>query len=187
MNNNNNLTTGFLEIILGPMKSGKTTKLIEIYKQYNYCNIKVCVINHIYDIRYSNCEVVSHDNLKIPCIMVDTIEQAYNDNNSFQDFQVILINEAQFFQDLYTYVLKMLNNNKIIYISGLDGDYKKSKIGQIIDLIPHANNVSKIHSLCGICKNGNKAIFSKRITNQTEQVVIGVDNYIPVCRKCYDL
>jgi thymidine kinase len=187
MNNNNNLTTGFLEIILGPMKSGKTTKLIEIYKQYNYCNIKVCVINHIYDTRYSNNEVVSHDNLKIPCIMVDTIEQAYNDNNSFQEFQVILINEAQFFQDLYTYVLKMLNNNKIIYISGLDGDYKKSKIGQIIDLIPHANNVTKIHSLCGICKNGNKAIFSKRITNQTEQVVIGVDNYIPVCRKCYDL
>jgi thymidine kinase len=183
MNNN----YGFLEIILGPMKSGKTTKLIEIYKQYKYCNIPILVINHMYDTRYSNNELVSHDNIKIDCIMVNTIKQAYHDNNCFNDFNVILINEAQFFEDLYEYVLIMLNQNKNIYISGLDGDFKKCKMGQILDLIPHSDNVVKIHSLCGICKNGNKAIFSKRITYEKEQVVIGFDNYIPVCRKCFNL
>jgi len=183
MNTNYNL--GYLEIIIGPMKSGKTSKLIEVYKQYKYCNTKICVINHIFDTRYSNNEVVSHDGIKIPCIMTKNIRDIFIQSNIL-DYEVVLINEGQFFEDLYECVLELLESNKKIYISGLDGDYKKNKIGSILDLIPHSDNVIKISSLCGICKNGTKAIFSKRITKDNVQIVIGVDNYIPVCRKCYD-
>ena len=62
---------------------------------------------------------------------------------------------------------------------------KCKKFGQILDLIPLSEKVTKLTSLCSICKNGTPGIFSKRITTETEQTVVGSDNYIPVCRKCY--
>ena len=59
------------------------------------------------------------------------------------------------------------------------------KFGQILDLIPLCDKVEKLTSLCSICKNGKKGIFSMRLTNEKEQTVVGSENYIPVCRECY--
>ena len=81
----------------------------------------------------------------------------------------------------------MIKDKKKVYIAGLDGDFQRKKFGQMLDLIPLCDTVTKLTSLCNICKNGNLGIFSKRITNETEQTVIGSDNYIPVCRSCYDM
>ena len=80
----------------------------------------------------------------------------------------------------------MLKYNKKIYISGLDGDFERKKFGNILDLIPHCDNVRKLKSLCSICKNGTPGIFSMRLTNEKEQTLVGSDNYIPVCRNCYE-
>jgi thymidine kinase len=105
----------------------------------------------------------------------------------FKNIEVILINEGQFFDDLYEFVERYIQENKQIYVCGLDGDFEKKKFGQILDIIPLSDKVTKLTSLCGICKNGTKAIFSKRLTHETKQTVIGIDNYIPVCRKCYNI
>jgi thymidine kinase len=99
---------------------------------------------------------------------------------------VILINEGQFFPDLEEFVRTMLSQGKKIYVCGLDGDYERKKFGQILDLIPICDKVIKLTSLCTICKDGTPGIFSKRISSETEQKVIGSKNYIPVCRKCYE-
>jgi thymidine kinase len=77
------------------------------------------------------------------------------------------------------------NHHKSVYICGLDGDFKRQKFGQILDLIPYCNRVEKLNSLCAICKNGKPGIFSHRITQEKDQVVIGSDNYQPLCRTCY--
>jgi thymidine kinase len=98
---------------------------------------------------------------------------------------VILINEGQFFEDLYEVVVEMLKQNKKIYICGLDGDFERKRFGQILDLIPLCDKVTKLTSLCSLCKNGTPGIFSMRLTNETDQTVVGSENYIPVCRKCY--
>jgi thymidine kinase len=110
----------------------------------------------------------------------------YNDilNNRSK---VILVNEGQFFGNLKEFVVEMLSKNKKIYVSGLDGDFKREKFGQILDLIPLCDKVTKLTSLCSICKDGTPGIFSLRLSEQEEQKVIGSDNYIPVCRKCYNL
>ena len=74
--------------------------------------------------------------------------------------------------------------NKIVYICGLDGDFKQQKFGQLIDLIPVCDSLIKLHALCKIC--GCKASFTKRNTDEGNQVVIGNDNmYSAVCRKHY--
>ena len=82
-------------------------------------------------------------------------------------------------------MLEMIGMGKKIYVGGLDGDFERKKFGQILDLIPLSDKVTKLTSLCSICKDGTPGIFSKRITTETEQTVVGSDNYIPVCRTCY--
>jgi thymidine kinase len=79
----------------------------------------------------------------------------------------------------------MLDVNKKIYVAGLDGDFERRKFGEILDLVPLCDKVTKFTSLCGTCKNGSPGIFSQRISKEIEQMLIGSDNYIPVCRACY--
>jgi thymidine kinase len=192
-------SNGYLELIIGPMYSGKTSKLLEVYKQCKFCDISVCVINHSLDKRYHDSMLSSHDKAMIPCLNIeniydlwfndgeiDLIKFANNKNHKLiRNSHVILINEGQFFKGLHTVVHDMLKNNKIIYICGLDGDFERKKFGEILDLIPLCDNVTKLTSLCSLCKNGTLGIFSMRITNEKEQTVIGSDNYLPVCRNCY--
>jgi len=177
---------GFLEIFLGSMYSGKTTKLLELHRQYTFCKVPVLVINHPEDNRYGDSTILTtHDKHTIPCIvpssfkLMDIFSQTLN-------VDVILINEGQFFEDLYDFVFQLLNLNKKVYVSGLDGDFERKKFGQILDLIPLCDKVSKLTSLCSLCKNGEPGIFSLRLTMETEQMMIGTDNYIPVCRNCYN-
>jgi thymidine kinase len=175
--------TAYLEIILGSMFSGKTSRLVEIYKQCKFCSISVEVINHSIDVRYDDELMSTHDKIKIPCIKTNKITDILS---KISKADVILINEGQFFDDLYETVEMMLKNGKKIYICGLDGDFERKKFGQLLDLIPLCDKVTKLTSLCSLCKNGNPGIFSKRISSEKEQTVVGSDNYIPVCRRCYD-
>jgi thymidine kinase len=176
--------TAYLEIILGSMFSGKTSRLVEIYKQCKFCNIDVEVINHSIDERYDEELLSTHDKIKIPCIKTKKITDVLS---KIENVDVILINEGQFFEDLYETVDEMLKKGKKVYICGLDGDFERKKFGQILDLIPLCDKVTKLTSLCSLCKNGTPGIFSKRITSEKEQTVVGSDNYIPVCRDCYGI
>jgi thymidine kinase len=189
--------TGYLEIIIGPMFSSKTSTLLEIYKKCKFCNISVSIINHSIDQRYHNTMVSTHDKIMAPCIQAnklseiwlnDNIDNELVDNDSYtllQNSGVILINEGQFFSDLYEVVVDMLNKNKKVYICGLDGDFERKKFGSVLDLIPLCDKVTKLTSLCSLCKDGTPGIFSMRLTKEREQTVVGSENYIPVCRKCY--
>jgi thymidine kinase len=193
--------TGYLELFIGPMFSGKSTRLVEIYKQCKFCNISVAVINHYIDNRYDEELLSTHDKVKIPCIKANKLSDIWSDSIDLQSdinkipsgqekfkvatSNVILINEGQFFPDLYNVVVDMLKYNKKVYVCGLDGDFERKKFGTILDLIPLCDKVTKLTSLCSQCKDGTPGIFSMRLTNELEQTVVGSDNYIPVCRKCY--
>ncbi len=193
--------SAYLEIILGGMYAGKTSRLVEIYKQCEFCNISVAVINHSIDNRYDDEMLSTHDLVKIPCIKTDKLMDVWQDYINMEDDQiiermrekmrivksnVILINEGQFFSDLEEFVKKMMEYHKKVYVCGLDGDFERKKFGQILDLIPLCDKVTKLTSLCSLCKDGTPGIFSKRITQEKEQTVVGSSNYIPVCRNCYE-
>lgn len=183
-------SNGYLEVILGPMFSGKTSKLVEIYKQYMFCNIPVIVINHCEDTRYSETDMVTHDQIKINCVQSRNLLSVVHDQiDVFTSSEplAVIINEGQFFPDLYSTVYQMVNEHKAhVYVAGLDGDFKQEKFGQMLDLIPICDKVYKLHSLCVTCKNGTKAIFSHRKNTEiTSQKQIGSSElYIPLCRKC---
>lgn len=176
---------GKLDIIIGCMFSGKTTKIINLVNTYRSINKKVMNINYKLDVRYGDNQIISHDKQKILSLNVENLSiikgkyfELYNESD------IICINEAQFFGDLKSQVLDFIyNDHKHIIISGLDGDYKQDTFGQILELIPHAENISKLSAFCKICNNGNKAFFTKRIVNNNDLVLIGGnESYIPVCR-----
>jgi thymidine kinase len=194
--------SGYLEIILGSMYSGKTSRLVELYKQCKFCNITVAVINHSIDVRYDDELLSTHDKIKIPCIKTERLFDLWdeyipleeniqhiprvNEKIKIQTSDVILINEGQFFPDLLEFIDILLKAKKKIYVCGLDGDFERKKFGNILDLIPLCDKITKLTSLCSLCKDGTPGIFSMRLTNEKEQTIVGSDNYIPVCRKCYD-
>lgn len=191
--------TGYLELFIGPMFSSKTTRLLEIYKQCKFCSIPVTIINHSIDTRYHDTMVSTHDKVMAPCVQTTRlrdiwdyteIETTFNEEGckhiKLRNSEVILINEGQFFEDLYDVVIDMLRFNKRVYVCGLDSDFERKKFGQILDLIPICDKVNKLTSLCSQCKDGTPGIFSMRLTSEKQQTLVGSDNYIPVCRKCYD-
>jgi thymidine kinase len=177
--------SGYLHLILGPMFSGKTTELIRIYNKYTACGIKCLMINHSYDTRYSNeGHVTSHSRGQIKSLNINRLQDLIE--NDACEHDVILINEGQFFPDLYE-VVKMLvdNQKKHVFVCGLDGDFKREKFGQILDLIPLCDNVVKLKAVCQNCKKSD-AIYTYRKTNDTQQTIVAEkDMYSSLCRNCY--
>jgi len=182
------MATGYLELAIGPMFSGKTTWLTNLHKQCTFCNMRVVVINFAGDTRYTSAGeslLSTHDRTIIPCIMCSSIEELESMHaGELATSEVLLINEGQFFHDIM-HVLQFVDAGKRVYVCGLDGDFEKKRIGAFLDLIPHCDKVCKLTSLCSICRNGKEAIFSFRTTSETDQIVIGCDNYLPLCRACY--
>lgn len=175
---------GFLEVILGPMFSGKTTRIIDIYNSEYKQGKNILVINYSGDTRYHNTMLSTHDKVMIPCVFSNTLKDVCSVDD-IKNVETILINEGQFFNDLYDVVYELVDTHKKkVFVCGLDGDFKRQKFGSILDLIPICDNVVKLKANCKQCSN--YALFSFRKSCEVEQVSIGSDNYIPLCRNCYN-
>jgi len=188
-NFNNNLVNsiGSLTLILGPMFSGKSTRLINYARKFKIINKKLLIFKHIIDNRYDTNFICSHNLDKEPCICIDDINLIF-DHPDYKLSNIIIIEEAQFFPILLKPIKQMVDiDNKIVIISGLNGDSNRNNFGDIYNLIPFCDNIEFCSSLCKICSNGTPAIFSKKITLNTDQILVGAnDSYIAVCRYHYN-
>tara|TARA_Y100000748_G_scaffold240922_1_gene205083 strand:- start:128 stop:691 length:564 start_codon:yes stop_codon:yes gene_type:complete len=181
---------GSLQLIYGCMFSGKTTKLIDIYNLLKI-NYKCLAINYIFDKRYTNDEkIVSHDNLSINCICIKDLEELINNLDNLKkinEAEYIFINEAQFFKGLKSWVLYVKNTlKKNIILCGLDLDFKREKFGEMMDLYPYASELYNMKGICDNCKL-NKSLFTHRLIENDNQVLIGSSEYIPVCENCWNI
>ena len=139
---------GYLEVILGPMFSGKTTYLVELYNKYKQLDKNVIAVNFVNDTRYHDTMLSTHDKIMIPCIQCKHLHDIIH-NNEIINSSIILINEGQFFTDLYNTVTTLVEKqNKTVFVCGLDGVFKRIKFGQIADLLPLSDNVTKLHAKC---------------------------------------
>ena len=185
---------GYLKLILGPMFSGKSTKLIELIRKYKIIKYKIMIIKNLIDTRYSDVsEIVSHNKDSEPCICLADLKEVHLNNTYIQQYnesKVIFIEEAQFFLDLYGFVLKALNDNKTIFVVGLNGDSSQKNFGDIHRLLPLCDDIELLKACCKVCMDETPALFSKRICNKENenQVFVGAgEEYIPVCRKHFNL
>ena len=153
---------GYLQLIMGPMFSGKTSKLQSIYRQLQLCEVETLVVNYAEDTRYSRTELSTHDQMMIPCIFVSTLSELARDYASrLESARAVLINEGQFFEDVCEWTRIMVEEKeKKIYICGLDGDFRRNRFGHWLDLIPFADEIIKLKSICPVCKDGTPGLFS---------------------------
>jgi len=184
-----NTNSGYLELIIGPMYAGKSTELLRIINRYKCLNKKICVINHSFNNRYGSTGLTTHNRTTFDqCVIITKLAELDNDNNNdaISGIDVIIIEELQFFEDAFEYVTKWCDSGKIVICAGLDGDYLRNPFGDVLRLIPHADKVTKLNSLCKKCGDGTLAHFTKRIILSKETTLVGSDEmYEAVCRKHY--
>jgi thymidine kinase len=182
----NNIIYMPIHTIIGPMFSGKTTHIIAEYNNMRkqYCSDDILVINHAFDTRYSENTLCSHDNnSNILCKMIDDINIITTEFIHKNGYNVILINEGQFFNGISNWLRNIASKfpNIHVYICGLDGDYKQKPFYDFLDIIPLSDTVIK---LCGKCRCGNPAPFTMRNVNNDSQILVGNDIYSCVCKSC---
>lgn len=178
-----------LDIIIGPMFAGKSSRILSIVSRYAALETPVLVIKHADDLRYSRePEVVTHDNQRAPCIAVRDLDALTPEDIS--RFKVIVVDEAQFFRRLVPFVEWVVDSlGKHLYLVGLDGDSNRRPFGELLECIPLADRVERLTAFCRRCANGTPAPFTYRRSGPHDQQVIvgGQDRYLALCRECYHL
>ncbi len=175
--------TGWIEIICGSMFSGKTEELIRRLKRAQFARQRVEIFKPAIDQRYSQQDVVSHDENAIPSTPVDAAEQILL---LAGDADVIAIDEAQFFgMELVAVCQHLANDGKRVLVAGLDQDYLGQPFEPIPQLMAVAEHVTKLHAICMVC--GAPANHSQRLAANDQRVLLGAEDvYEPRCRRCFE-
>lgn len=176
-----------LEVIIGPMFSGKSTYALSYIRRQRAIGKNVLVMKPNIDNRYSAESIlVTHDHETIPCMIWNTSETLNPAILEVQTSDCIVLEESQFFVGLKNFVmfaLKVFHKN--VLVVGLDGDANQCSFGEVLNCIPWATQVTKLCALCSQCSNGTLGPFTRKIddTNSQQVDVGGSDKYVSVCLK----
>jgi thymidine kinase len=174
---------GYLELYLGPMFSGKTSALVQAWRRYTIAKKRVLVLNHSLDDRYSDNSLSTHDGKTIPCRFAKCLADF---DAEVEHHDVILINEGQFFTDIYQKTVEWVEErHKTVIVCGLDGTSERQTFGDLCSLIPIADKYEKLTSVCVQCGNVAPFTFRSAQTSNGQVIQIGVKEYSPLCRKCF--
>ena len=189
MNNIINSKCGRLDMIIGPMFSGKSSELIKRINLFKVLNKTILVIKPTIDNRYSENSISTHDKITYKSINVNLlkdIKEKYLDD--YKNADVLIIEESQFLIDLYEFVKEAVDIDiKHIVVAGLSGDSNRESIGSILKLIPFADTIEHKKALCTLCCDGTSASFTFKKIKDDKQVLIGGDDvYMPLCRYHYN-
>jgi len=169
-------------LIFGPMFSGKSTELIRRLKRYQVAQYNVLIVKYAKDVRYDEGGIATHCGQTLPALSANVLEEL---TSKTDDYDVIGIDEGQFFSDVVDWCETMANKGKIVLVAALDGTFQRKPFSDILNLVPLAEEVTKLSAVCMNCFQD--ASFSKRITGdgETVEVIGGADKYMAVCRSCY--
>lgn len=189
MNSNSSSSKGKIELIIGPMFSGKTTELIRRIDRDNVASIKTLIIKHKSDNRHKDNEIGTHSGqtyTKTNIIIADVLDDKLIGEIEKTEYKTVGIEEGQFFNDLYKFSNKLANNGVKIIISALNSTYKQEMFKSVIDVIPYADNMKMLTAVCVDCKlSGSSAAFTVRTFKSDSTILVGgSDKYKAVCREC---
>ena len=173
---------GRVEVVCGSMFSGKTEELIRRMRRAEFAKQKVEIFKPAIDTRYSEEDVVSHDQHAIPSTPIDSSASILLLSS---DIDVVGIDEAQFFDMGIVDVCNELANRGVrVIVAGLDMDFRGVPFGPMPALCAIADDVTKVHAICVKC--GSLAYVSHRIVDDERRVLLGeTQEYEPLCRECY--
>lgn len=175
---------GKLVIYTGPMKSGKTTKLIEQYKKTLAKNPKTYMFKPALDTRYSSVRVVARNkDEQILSTLLNDVDMLWNFRDMYKNF---FIDEFQFLDGNISTIKNLLDLGKNIWVSGLNLTAEKKPFGLMGDLMCFADTIYFMKGNCDYCGKQNKGIYTLYDGVKNTDIIVGDDNYKCVCSKCYD-
>ncbi len=177
-------SSGHIEVICGPMFSGKTTELLRRITRAQIARQKVQVFKPAIDVRYGEKKIVSHDTRSEEALPIENSSEIFK--HLYDSTRIIAIDEVQFFDDqIVTVVSKLARRGYRVICAGLDLDYRGIPFGPIPGLLAVADEVYKIHAICTVC--GAPASRTQRLIESEDQVILGEkDVYQARCRAHYD-
>lgn len=175
--------TGWIEVIVGCMFSGKTEELIRRIRRAQIARQKVAIFKPKIDTRYSNDHIVSHSEAKLLSTVVECSDEILA---KARDAQVVGIDEGQFFDQRIVEVAEELaNQGKRVIIAGLDQDFRGKPFEPMPQLLAVAEYITKTLAICVVC--GNPADRTQRTTAGSERVLVGAkEAYEARCRHCFE-
>lgn len=179
-------SNGMIELITGPMFSGKSEELLRRLRTLSYAKFNSLLIKPEYDNRFSEDEIVSRSGLKEKTHTLKNINDIYNLLKN-DKYQAILIDEAHFFgQDLIKVADDLANLGYLLIIAGLDQDYLRRPFSPISDLMAIAETVTKLQAVCVVCQNIATTSYRK-IKNNELNYIGDFNEYEARCRRCHIL
>ena len=175
---------GWIEVIAGSMFSGKSEELIRRLRRAQIAKQKVQIFKPTIDVRYSQDQIVSHSDMKIPSEPVGTSAELLSRVES--DTEVIGIDEGQFFDlELPAVCIRLANEGKRVIVAGLDQDYLGKPFEPMPQLLAIAEYITKTLAICMVC--GGPANHTQRLVASKERVLVGATGtYEARCRHCWD-
>lgn len=173
---------GDINVYTGPMKCGKTQKILDEAKRQQIAGKNVKIFKPTIDDRFSEQSVISRNGYKQGAINIDSIDEIKNYNAD-----VYVIDEFQFLNGDLNELYKLTQKGKKFFIAGLNLTSERKTFGPMGDLLCMADNVQMLTSVCENCRS-EEAIFTYFKGKQKDKDILVGDEglYIPVCRKCYE-
>ncbi|KAJ5072321.1 thymidine kinase cytosolic [Anaeramoeba ignava] len=173
---------GEIQLILGPMFGGKTSELIRRMRRYRIAQKKCLMLKYNKDTRYTKQFCTTHDHVTFEAMQCGSYLSAVKE--IVADYDVIGVDEGQFFLDVVQFVEDLANKGKIVVVAGLDGTFERKPFGNFLNLVPLAESVCKLNAVC--VKTFKEAPFTRRISEEKEiEVIGGIDKYAAVSRKAF--
>ncbi|MDM7922845.1 MAG: thymidine kinase [Pyrinomonadaceae bacterium] len=175
--------TGWIEVIVGSMFSGKSEELIRRLNRARIARQRVQFFKPRIDARYSVAEIASHSGHKHDSMPVSSATELMA--AILDETQVVGIDEGQFFDlELIEAANKLAHQGKRVIIAGLDQDYTGKPFEPMPQLLCIAEFITKTHAICVKC--GSTANYSQRTVESEARVEVGAaDKYEARCRKCF--
>ena len=177
-----NFFAGSIEVVCGPMFSGKTEELIRRVKRAQIAKQKIQIFKPLIDNRYSKTKVVSHSSLKVEALPVANSTDILD--KVFDSTRIVAIDEVQFFDsEIIDVISRLARRGLRVICAGLDQDYKGNPFGPMPHLLAIADEVMKVQAICTVCGSPASKTFRKKEERSVEQVLVGEsDRYEARCR-----
>ena len=192
-----------LHLILGPMFSGKSTRLIEHIRAFKTLGFPILVVKPAIDSRYgSDGAIHTHNSESEPCMLLPVDGLAgLAQTAEFAAARVVMVEEGQFFTGLRAAVQHWMDRcGKHCYVTALNGDYRRELFGEVHQLLPLCHELEWLQALCIECRDGTPAVYSKRVATpradaganagavagaDAQVLVAAADRYAAVCLRHY--
>ncbi|XP_059088925.1 thymidine kinase, cytosolic-like [Tigriopus californicus] len=172
---------GQIQVIFGPMFSGKSTELIRRLKRYQIARYECLIVKYAKDVRYDSESIATHDRQTLKAVSATCLSDL---RNQARKYDVIGIDEGQFFPDVVAFCEDMANCGLTVIVAALDGTFQRKGFSNILELVPLAEHVVKLTAVCMSCFG--EGSYTKRISADTAvEVIGGAETYMAVCRKCF--